>query len=255
MLVICNGSPKSGSTWIYSIIKSTKLFSPVPENRRNKAWKNYSLKDELIPILEKLPFCKNKDTYCKQHWSGDPILKQLAANEDFRFLNIVRDLRDVCVSRYFHELRRGDFSGSIDEYFSRGVARQIIREYIDYHRFWHGDKTNYAFLASYEALLADFPAHTGEILEYVGVLDNTERSRLVAIAFEATNFSNYKSTGEGQFFRSGKSGDYKNHLTTGMIDEVFSVAQACDYLAVKKNMAANYPSIAEYLKNTDIGAS
>ncbi len=212
MLVVCNGAPKSGSTWITKIVQSLSTHKKIPSQYQNEKWKNPSLKDYYTNNILSLDFYKKDDYFCKQHWSSHPKYKLIARDENVRVLNIVRDLRDVCVSRYYHDVRLGKFDGGLEVYFQTGKAKKIIVDYIKYHQFWHDGEDSLCFLTSYEALHKDFLNQVDLLLQYIGFVDASVRRQKANFALESTRFENKQQWGEGKFLRRGKMRDYVNYL-------------------------------------------
>lgn len=253
MLVVCNGSPKSGSTWLVQIISACTDFKVVPSKFQNSDWSNPSISKKYGQRLNQYGFYLNEHYYCKQHWE-EPWAYEVAKNPKVLFLNIVRDIRDMMVSRYFHDIRKGSFSGSIENYFEKGIAQRKLQKYINYHRFWHGNgQEAFCYLTSYEALSADFHNSVEHLFNRIGLWSGEEISKLVNDAYEASRFDKKEKIGDGQFFRKGQVGDFENHLQPWMIQEIYAVAKDSDYLSVKQNMQKHFPAITEYLRNTDVG--
>jgi len=219
MLVVCNGSMKSGSTWITQIVAAHGKWAPIPNEFRNSAWYNPSVDPDKYDEFFSAGGFETSDWFCKQHWRGEKKYYRLLEDPAVRVINIVRDLRDVLVSRYFHDVRLKDTTAdNIHDYYYHDRGRSRLRGYIDYHRFWHGpDREKQPHLCVYENLQSDFAGEVRGLFEYLGQsLDQQQIERIQ----EETSFKNKKVTGEGEFFRKGIVGDWANHLTAEMLDDI-----------------------------------
>lgn len=228
MLVVCNGSMKSGSTWITQIIESHGKWSPIPDEFRNKDWATPSLAPELYSGFFKASKFESENWFCKQHWREEEKYTRLLYEDHVRVLNIVRDLRDVVVSRYFHDIRLGQTTkDNIQEYYFQENGRALLINYIEYHNFWHGlEKKKQPHLCVFENLINDFDDEIGRIFKYLGqAIYPDDLTRI----YEATRFKNIKQTGDGHFFRKGQIGDWKNHLSTELIDDIRKTMVSYDY--------------------------
>lgn len=254
MLVVCNGAWKSGSTWLAWVMRALQ-FQEIPAEFRRPKFSNPSFPPGLVEEVPGLDFYRCGTVYwCKQHWSGEVDHLAIATSPDVRILNIVRDLRDVVVSWYFHDKRLNVFSGTLDDYFCGNQASVRVRKVVAHHAFWHGAPSP-AFLTSYEGLLADYPACAGPLLRFVG-LDGDDLPKALAQTEHATKFSNLtRKKGDGEFFRKGQVGDHRNHLTQSMIDHIGEVAEMANYPAVKLAMAGRFPDLRPWIASTDIGLS
>ncbi len=228
MLVVCNGSMKSGSTWIVDIIKAHGMWNKIPDEYRNEKWTNASIdQDKYESFLEHCDY-ENHHFYCKQHWSTQDKYLQLLDDRNIKVINIYRDLRDVLVSRYFHDLRlRITNSQNVIDYFKNGKGDIKLKEYIDFHVFWHANETiAQPHICNYENLQIKFENEVRKLFKFLGVeISDAEVSRLKNV----TAFSKRKSTGEGKFFRKGIIGDWKNHLTDEISHEIYNMALENNY--------------------------
>ncbi len=254
MLVILNGAPKGGSTWLVQIVNGMKIFEKIPQKFQDANWVNPSIAlDKLEDMLNSCNF-KSNQFYCKQHWYGELKLKKLLNNPHIRMANIIRDIRDVLVSRYFHDLRIGQTTEHhIDRYYW-DKGRYNMKEYMDYHIFWHDGENSQVqpFLCSYERLHYDLNSQVSELVDYLEIASVVKDNDIDRIQ-EATSFCKKKSTGEGQFFRKGIVGDWQNHLSDSVVDDLKSLAVDTGYLKVKKRMLETFN--LEILEKTDFGTS
>ena len=258
MLIICNGVVKGGSTWIVSIVRHLDRFDRVPEQYQNSKWGNSSIDPSFFPSFLDQDFFRRGDFYAKQHISGKKHFRRLLADDDIRVINIVRDLRDMIVSCFFHHKRMGRIAEdlSLDQYFESGVADAWLSRMIAHHAFWHaGDGTNKPFLMSYERLHDDFSASIRELIEFLDHPELASGAGLAERLHYATNFEKYPHTGSGQFLRKGAVGDHRNHLSAKMEQHVRDLAFSLSYHKVKSQMSKDFPELERYLSATDVGVA
>lgn len=219
MLIIANGAFKSGSTWLYNILRDLTGFSPPPRHYLNPAWKNPSLLPEQIePLLATL---KPSDGFIvKNHFDKPEHRAALLKHPDVRVFDMTRDLRDVVVSAYYHVRRVENFQGDFEAYYW-GLGRKIARDVSRYHALW-GRPSKQVACASYEALHADFEAEVGRWLAFLNITVPTEK---IAESKGATSLDSLRERyGEqndaDKFFRKGVVGDFQNHMDARMLSDL-----------------------------------
>ena len=117
MLIIANGAYKSGSTWLFYILRSVTGFPPVPKSFLNQRWLNPSINPRrLVACLTELDF-SSKDFLVKNHFNKRRQRDQISKHENIFIFDIERDLRDVVVSAYYQHCRRTTFRGSFETYY------------------------------------------------------------------------------------------------------------------------------------------
>ncbi|MEM9166188.1 MAG: sulfotransferase domain-containing protein [Planctomycetota bacterium] len=231
MLLIFNGAPKGGSTWLLQIVTSLGIHARIPKGYQQEGWANSSLADDRVqPFLNEVDI-ETGQYCCKQHWFGEQWHRELLEIPHVRVLNIIRDLRDVVVSRYFHDMRLGivEDGVSIEHYWGHHNGRGRAKRYIDYHLFWHDhERDREPWLASYERLHDDFYAEVQALLKHIGLDDLGDEA--IHRAHRATSLANRPSeSGDGKFFRKGIVGDWKNHLPAWIVDELDGMIEETGY--------------------------
>ncbi|MEO1585118.1 MAG: sulfotransferase domain-containing protein [Planctomycetota bacterium] len=240
MLLIFNGAPKGGSTWLLQIVTALDVHDRIPEAYQQAGWANSSLDPERVDAFLGEVDLSGGQYFCKQHWWGEAWHRALLGREDVRVLNIIRDLRDVVVSRYFHDMRLGALEQGvpIDAYYWKHRGRARAEKYIECQLFWHGDAgAEQPWLASYERLHADFAGEVRGLFEHIGLAHLGDEA--IARAREATDLKNRPSeTGEGKFFRKGIVGDWRNHLSDEIVEDLDGLIAETGYASLLERVGS-----------------
>lgn len=220
MLVICNGNLKSGSTWVLGLVRALGTWKPVPEKWRDSRWKNPSISPQQFDAYFRSQEWLHHHYYCKQHWRGSDKYLRLHEKKGVKVLNSVRDIRDVLVSRYFHDLNAGVFVGdSIERYYFDGPGREAICEFIYYHNFWAAAPAESHYVVRYESLIDDFDSEASRLFAHLGVvLTPAQLDKLK----QATDFASLHQKSES-FFRKGTVGDWTNHLGDAVVKDLMAL--------------------------------
>ena len=106
MLIICNGTFKSGSSWLHAIlleifkIKNIQIDSiPIKYNPNIKS-PTRILEDNLSNFLKNEDF-KKFNYITKAHYFSNKIMLE-KYSDDVRFIFINRDVKDAIVSHFHH---------------------------------------------------------------------------------------------------------------------------------------------------------
>lgn len=255
MLLILNGAPKGGSTWLVLIVQAMGSFKRIPEEYQDEQWSNSSIReDKIADFIDSFDY-KHQNYFCKQHWvnEGDLAELNLLTVPNLKMVNIIRDVRDVLVSRYFHDLRLNlTKAENIEDYYV-AVGKKNMQQYMEYHISWHSyQRTLQPFLCSYERFHENFSEQLQELVNYLG-LSKTIGDREIAEIEAKTSFSSRKETGKGKFFRKGIVGDWENHLSQVIIEDLRQTAIATGYLETKANMCERFN--LDILKEIDFGVA
>lgn len=216
MLVICNGAFKSGSNWLYRIVKLIIPGKPIPsEFHAEKEWHGISIaSDKLSEFLEKVDY-KNENYVCKSHYDDVNIRNLLLSFDGVYILNIKRDIRDVIVSAYYHHNREDGVERTFEEYYWK-KGRSLIGYINRYHNIWHNiDRKIY--VSSYQRLHEDFDNEVHRIFSF---LNHNIKPDDLGLLRKQTNLESLRrlwkedsKPSEERFFRKGIIGDWKTHFT------------------------------------------
>lgn len=265
MLVILNGAPKGGSTWLYRIFESTELFSKIPLQYQDPEWKTVSSisLSMLGDFLQESDY-KAANYFSKQHWDdSQPTIDNflLLENPDVKMFNIIRDIRDVLVSRYFHDVRfKLTEEENIDNYYfgksKKSRGKNLMKRYMKYQNYWHGNRNSkQPFLCSYEMLHYDFVLQVSKMFDYLNQDSLTAEIDIEMIQQKTTvsNKKNKNQVGEGRLLRKGIIGDWKNYLSAAILKDLKNLAIETGYLETKKHILENFQ--LDILKTIDFGIS
>jgi hypothetical protein len=223
MLVVSNGAFKSGSTWLFMILRSMTGFSPPPTEYWDPNWDDdivYSIDPKKIAsFLENVDF-SSSSYLSKNHLGLRKHRRLLLARDQVFVLDIDRDIRDVVVSAYYHDRKLQGYNQSFETYYW-GRGRYVARKVLKHHATWQPSSPR-VYVSSFESLKADTHSEIARIGQFLGfdlsapeidrIAEETAFGRLRA----ATSEWNEKS---GRF-RKGIVGDWQNHFEQPMLDDI-----------------------------------
>jgi hypothetical protein len=228
MLIVCNGAFKSGSTWLYNIIKSTIPSKPIPQEFHADAqWHGDSIAIEKIPLfLEKVDY-KNVNYIFKSHY-GDLTTRDILLSHDHVYcLNITRDIRDVIVSAYYHFIREDGIKRPFEDYY--WVKGRTLIEYVyEYHLVWPNIEGK-IYVSSYERLNEDFDNEAQRIFDFLNYTLTPEKLKILraktSLQESRRLWKEDSKKPEDCFFRKGIVGDWENHFTPAIEEDYNNVMQ------------------------------
>ena len=134
MLIICNGTFKSGSTWIHAIVlevlkaNKIKLLDPPIHYTNNINSPTTIIESKFFEFLDNENYIKN-NYITKPHY----LLKRTIYRDydsDTYFLFVERDVRDAVVSHYYHFKKKYKCIGNFSLYYlfiGRFKAFEILK--------------------------------------------------------------------------------------------------------------------------------
>ncbi len=171
---------------------------------------------------------------------------------DLKVVNIVRDVRDLVISRYHHNVRVARERLALEDFIFR-KGRKYVRDYCAYHRHWIRapgmSKVNY-HVASYEYLSFDLSAAASELYSFVGLSLGAEESERCA---RRTAFSKKRVTGPGSFFRKGQALAFGEEIDEEENGYLLACAHEFGLDGIKRDLHNHCPQLAPYLRMTDVG--
>lgn len=223
-------------------------MSPVPKKFQNKRWSNSSIDPSKIEEAVKELSSSTAYYSCKQHWSDHA---QLAADHKVVVLNIIRDIRDMLVSRFFHQKRIMQLGEKATfNWFFRERTKQFLDPYVAYHEYWQSNRElnpelRY-LLTSYEYMHQDAHSEVGRMLHYCG-LPSDEQSVAHAVYSTSKEGIAEDKQGKGKHLRKGVVGDYQNYFDSDMEETLASMLEERKWSSLKARMAELEPEIAPSL--------
>lgn len=250
MWVIANGANKSGSTWIFQLLEATGSFSELPSEFQDKRFSNASVAPNCISKAVGKLGSDEVAYVSKQHWPQSNAETLSVSN--IKMVNIIRDIRDMVVSRYHHEVRVGNEINDISQ-FIREKGASLVSNYCSYHQYWldsiHVKKENY-FITSYEHLRTNDMAAANELFDFTE-LDISFDMREKAV--EKNRFESKTNTGSGSFFRKGKVFGFKDEIDEHEEGIILDSAMIYGLREIKKKILSFNINLMPYLKGTDVG--
>lgn len=231
--------PKCGRTWLRILIGKALCDK-------------YKLPEELMldpyTLTSKAGVLRTKFTHdVSSHVAGNDYRKLKSDKKiykDKKVIFLVRNIKDVLVSAYFHTTKRKNlFKGSISEFIRNN--KYGAKKIVTFYNIWQANMNvpSDFMLVRYEDLHADAKGVLSGVLKFIGVEDVQKNILEDAVAF--SRFENMKKLEKSKVFKSfkmnpgnendlesfkvrkGKVGGYKEYLSEedikyidGVIDEM-----------------------------------
>lgn len=222
MLIIANGTMKSGSTWLFNIAREMTDYPPVPEQYLSD-WRNPSIEDDKLETVLKELDIRNNNFLVKNHFAAIHQRDLLLANQDVRIININRDLRDTIVSGYYHYLRKENAEISFEEYYY-GQGQTFVRANIHYRKIWDNISNPNYWLTTYTALHHDFAPTVYSLGEFLNISlsegDIEQLHKKTSLKELRKKYDEVDVEPEKRFFRKGEIGDWENHFDAKMLEHL-----------------------------------
>ncbi len=226
MLVVANGAFKSGSTWLFRVVREILPFQEIPPAYRHPYMPRSISPARLRRFLQREDI-RRCHFVTKNHIARRSLRDLLLAHDEVRVLDIQRDLRDVLVSHYHHMRRPGRVKGDFSSYYwsvGRYKAQQLLR----YHGLWAVDSPR-VHVASFNGLKTRFRDEVKAMGSFLGVALGDER---IGEIREATSLGRLREewgeAGKGEeerFFRKGGTGDWRDYLDQEMLRDLSTIQE------------------------------
>jgi len=221
MLVIANGTYKSGSSWLFWLLVGMTGYPFPPAEFARKGWNGTGVDPKkLHKFLDQINRTNGNYVF-KAHI----FLKHdlIASHPHVRIMHITRDIRDALVSAFYYERMKGQCrSDNFEDYYWRH-GRKRARYIISYNRLW--DTVPNKFLTTYEALHGNFEAEVHRMAAHLGItLKDGDMERLRKASDIDSLREKYAETDSDQkFFRKGVIGDWQSHFNPAMADDLAKI--------------------------------
>lgn len=238
MLIISNGAPKSGSSWLFATLKLLTDYGAPPREYLNPHWGHPSLlPKKLVQFLQNADYAHN-NFLCKNHFGNMKQREMILSYPHVVVIGIKRDLYDTVVSFYYHLQRTENYKGSFEEYYWKN-GRYFADEVIKYNKTWD-DKLGSVYISEYEKFHSNFEHELLQISEVIKIRLNEEKIKFIK---NETEFSRLKAVTRSRHLRKGKIGDWKNHFDEKMLLDIENIQRnglKIPYLARVYNKARTY---------------
>ncbi len=227
-LLFVAGLPKSGTSWLESMLSSYPGYQNVtiPEavayELRTGGSHDFDLPADTVERFE------NALVVSKLHVHGSRHNAQLLHEVDVPYVVLYRDLRDVAVSHYFY-VRRTPWHPEYEDYRGLDVdegllhfGRTLLPEFVDWMRSWRERRDpEQSIELRYEDLLDDTEGEFRRVASHFGLDASLPTIERIVAEHRFETMSNGRSRGEadaGSFVRKGVSGDWQTHFTNRVKD-------------------------------------
>jgi hypothetical protein len=226
MLVICNGTFKSGSSWMHAIV--LEIFR-IKDINTDVIPINYNpdIKSPTRILENNLPnFLKNEDFkkfnyITKAHYFSNKVMIEKYST-DVRFIFITRNVKDAIVSHFHHFNNYRNKGLGFNRYFKFIGVFKAYEICLCNSRYKNNFDSNLFF--SFEMLKSDFIDSVNKLCLILGVSkistseilkikENTSLSKMMTVALEGGN-RYYPELGveSHKLFRKGNIGDWKQYF-------------------------------------------
>ena len=225
MLVICNGTFKSGSSWLHAIIleifrAKSKSIKSIPEKYNpNLNSPTRILEKKIFDFLKFEDFITNHYV-TKSHYFSKKVLNK-NYSDNVKFIFIQRDIKDAIVSHYYHVKQYRFPNISFDKYFrfiGKFKAYEISLFNLRSKKYFKSD-----LIFSYTDIKNDFDNTVVNLCKVLGFKDlskedilkikeNTSLLRMRNAAKKGKN-NYYPELGDQNYkmFRKGSVGEWKKY--------------------------------------------
>jgi hypothetical protein len=219
-IVLCE-YPKSGGSWLASML-ATALQLPARDLYFTSPGDLKGTTLSLHPWYKDAENCELPDScIIKSHERADTKLHP----EKSVIVHLIRDCRDVCVSKYFYE-RNFRLSNENAEVFKMRFADYVRKTAKEWAAFVGGWLATDVVTCHYEKFLSDPRTELKRLLTAIGVSAANERVDLAVRANSRDNMRRaFRQAYSGEdFVRKGISGDWLNYFSVESSKDVDGVA-------------------------------
>jgi len=176
MLVLNNGVPKSGSTWVIKILR--ELISPVAPDRRwqREDWNSVSIHPDRLEAFIDSGEWQKKPVMLKTHIAYEPKYEFLLRPE-VRVIVTYRNLPDSMLSMYHHQVRKKRTELSMEDWLVERGER-FSQFLTNYRNSWsqHDD----VLMIPYENMVDQAPAEIRKMARFLGLKLSEKRFAEIA---------------------------------------------------------------------------
>jgi hypothetical protein len=216
------GLPKSGTTWFEKMLGSLPGFSDVMIPEAISYEQTFYQSHTFEFPLQLFSRFNKALVVLKLHAHGSLHNFQILENNNIRYVVMYRDLRDVAVSHVFYVQRTAyhpEHSIYKNLNLKEGLlhfAHTLLPEFIKWVDSWHQYAgSSLCYILKYEDLSANPFIKMTEVINHYRLNISGEELHDIIAKNSFENLSGGRRKGSpdsASFFRSGTSGDWKNHF-------------------------------------------
>jgi len=210
MLIISNGSYKSGSTWLYNIIKTIVEPLPIPQEICDTGFKHPSIRfEKILEFAESIP---DELVYVsKNHLPPEKLSILLSGSKgNIKVLSISRNLEDAILSAWHHWCHEFSYNCCFQDYYWSS-GRYAAMGIIQCNAYFEQLEKPWATTIQYESLLKEPNCNIKKLIEFLGDLcKNTDIDAIISL----NNFESLRQKYQDKdvingkaFFRKGVAGE------------------------------------------------
>ena len=208
MLVVNNGAPKSGTTWVQKMLARILVYKPPAKRWRRTDWYTPSIRpDDLQSFLSKTDFASQTYLF-KAHFK--PELAPVLIRKNVVVISCARSIPDMVLSFYHHQKRLGKTDLSLNDWVSQH-GLEVARNRIDYLEGW----APYCPTMHFEMMYSD-PA--GSALRLAQIVNSPLSEEAIREVGRSTQNTPDKGVREGHHVRTGKPGASREELDPAMFE-------------------------------------
>ncbi len=239
MFIVCNGTFKSGSSWLHAIVVETcKVkgieLSFVPEHYNSDINSPTRVLEENLSSFLQNEDIDEKNYITKAHYFKHSTLSKSYA-DSVKFIFIERDIKDAIVSHFYHFKRLKGNNINFATYFNSIGIFKAYEMYLFNKRCKQSFPQRFFF--SYEGLKLDFSNSLNRLCKLLGVTELTN-DEILNIK-ESTSFSKMKDIANKdhrtyypamgrdshKLFRKGNIGDWQEYFSNKQLRRINTVIE------------------------------
>lgn len=198
MLILNNGVPKSGTTWMQRMLVA--LVNPAfPSDEWRNHWKNPSVSPDRLEEYYNSGEWKSHSTLLKMHIKYEPKFAFLI-DPEVRIIITYRNVCDSVVSWFHHQVRIKETTPEKKNDWLENEGRRFALSTINHRRSWEGREN--ALLINYEAMVADAIPSIISVMQFLGMPPDEARAREL-VEKTQVRVSDKSKLREGMHVRTG----------------------------------------------------
>ena len=194
----------------------------IPKPYQKGHWKSPAIdQHKLITFLETEDYSE-RNYVSKSHWRADQringfFVKDLLDRENIIIFNVYRDLKDVLVSKYYHDLRIGNYAGEFDGWFEE-FGMKFATFMILFHKGWQKGRCQ-PVLLHYKDMLNDLAQAVRKIAKSLELNCDEKSVEQILTYSDMQRKAGQRKAGLDNF-RKGIIGEWKNHLSEKQLESL-----------------------------------